>query len=384
MYNTQQWKRGAIDRALLDRVAGDLDDTADANPPPEGTMAALMRYAQAKRGLPVDGLGGPALLARIREDLGLAEHAQETTLAAAAHNTAQWHAGNLDRDMIDMLVDELTHALAAEPPAEHVLAALGWFFQSKYGLHADGMIGPNTRKRMQQVYGPESESSAEAASPSDGPSGGPSDDEINGPGQILELEPFTGPLGTRLPQTSAEVFEVSGFKGHRGKDGKIQADPAWKKQNIVTCHARGDCKPLPGVPGRLYVSVHRLMEPYLREALRRVQLACPEFEIVRLGGFVVRHMRHDPKRPLSLHATGFAFDINPRQNRAKYFKKGQGPELWSAAYWKHWPHHLPRSVVHAITSVGFAWGGDWNLNGSTLDQTFFDPMHFQLGGVRVR
>ena len=376
MYNTRQWKRGAIGRALIARVAGELDQAADANPPPEGTLVALMRYAQAQHDLPVDGLGEPVLLARIREDLGMEAHACAATLAAAAHNTAHWHAGNLDRDMIDMLVDELTHALAAEPPAEHVLAALAWFFQDQHGLRCDGLIGPNTYQRMQQVHAPEPAPPADDASPSHG--------EIAGPGQMLDFEPFVGPLGTRLPQTSKEVFEVSGFKGHRGKDDKIQADPAWKKANIVTCHARGDCEPLPGVPGRLYVSVHRLMEPYLREALRRVQIACPGFEIQRLGGFVVRHMRHDPQRPLSLHATGFAFDINPRQNRAKYFKRGQGPALWTAAYWQHWPHHLPRSVVHAFTSVGFAWGGDWNLNGTTLDQSFFDPMHFQLGGIRVR
>jgi hypothetical protein len=64
-----------------------------------------------------------------------------------------------------------------------------------------------------------------------------------------------------------------------------------------------------------------------------------------------RHKMLDPKRGLSLHAWGLAFDVDWDDN-------GVGT-----------PGNLPYNVVAVFKDHGFTWGGDW--------PKFRDPMHFQ-------
>ena len=173
--------------------------------------------------------------------------------------------------------------------------------------------------------------------------------------------PFDGPLD-RIPRTRAEFNAM--FGDPRGKNGK--PDPAWVKANIVTV------RDLPGVPSRWYFQCHRLVEPYLREAFRRAQLAAPEYRIERAASFVYRHQRHDPKRPLSDHSWGIACDVDSGLNRAVTFAPGETPEPWSPAWRKAWPDGLPQAFVEAFESVGFTWGGRW--------KGFTDPMHMSFSG----
>jgi len=188
--------------------------------------------------------------------------------------------------------------------------------------------------------------------------------------------PFAGPLA-RIPRNRQEVVEVFGdprLKDRRGKPTP-QPDPAWVERNIVEIHG---AKMFPGVPPKWFFQCHRLAEPYLREAFRRAQIACPEYQIERAGGFVFRHIRHDPKRALSMHAYGIAVDVDPARNQAVEFPAGKGPAAWSETWRGIWPKGLPPAFVDAFLSVGFTWGGDWNGDGRSEDHRFIDPQHWEL------
>jgi hypothetical protein len=184
--------------------------------------------------------------------------------------------------------------------------------------------------------------------------------------RATEWKPFDGPLD-RLPRNRREIYAMF------GNPGVGSPDKAWVKTNII------EVRDLPGVPRRWYVKLHRLAEPYWREGLRRAHIAAPEYEITRFGGYVFRHIRHDPSRPLSYHSWGIAGDQNPGTNQVEYFTaKRPAPEAWSPEYMKDWPRGVPKAFVEAMASVGFAWGSDWDEDGRTDDHTFLDPMHFEL------
>jgi len=183
---------------------------------------------------------------------------------------------------------------------------------------------------------------------------------------------WDGPL-EKQPRNRNELYAMFGDPGHSA------ADKDWAKKNIVHCHESLGTR-LPGVPKKWWVAVHRAVEPYLREALRRVQIACPDYEIERIAGYVWRPIRHKVGNPLSMHSWGIAVDINPHYNQAKTFKKGEGPVAWSEEYYKIWPKGktVPPELVQAFSSCGFAWGSDWDEDGISHDHTFYDPMHFEF------
>lgn len=179
---------------------------------------------------------------------------------------------------------------------------------------------------------------------------------------------FFGPLAV-IPRTRGDVYDTYGNPGV----GKV--DPKWERGNMVSA------RNLPGRwnkgSGKLYI--HRLAEPYLREALRRAGLF-QEFNcialrplgyITRLGCFAFRHQRHDPARPLSYHSWGIAVDINSEDNEGKYIK--HPIECWSEGWQQLWPAGVPRELVRAFESVGWRWGGRWRGKDG-----FIDPMHFEL------
>lgn len=236
------------------------------------------------------------------------------------------------------------------------------FWQEHHDLEVDGYGGPATQGSLEEVLAPASVP-AGGWPPFEGPPCG-------GSGRSdLPLQP----RGRR------ELYQLL------GNPGSGSLDKGWFRENIVELH-RSHGNRLPNVPAKWYVQVHRVVEPYLREALRRAGIADPHYRIERIGSFNFRHIRHDPSRPLSTHSWGVAVDIDPGRNFTKRFKRGEMPEAWSEEWMKIWPDGVSRAFVEAFQSCGFAWGADWDEDGTSTDHTFADPMHFEWiarDGMRI-
>lgn len=177
--------------------------------------------------------------------------------------------------------------------------------------------------------------------------------------EVLNYPKFIGPLSS-IPRTRNEVYAVFGNPGH-GKPSK-----KFQRQHLST--VRG----LPGTwnksSGKLYM--HDLMAPYFIEALRRAHENGSLSAVKKIGCYSFRHQQHDPRRKLSYHSWGIAFDVDPKHNRVVRFPAGKKPEPWSEIWMENWPQGVTREFVEAMESVGFLWGGRWDK--------FVDPMHFQL------
>jgi len=170
---------------------------------------------------------------------------------------------------------------------------------------------------------------------------------------------FDGPL-SYIPRGRKDVYELFGNPSNGPK-----VDKKWLKENIRTYRK---AMALPGVDPHRYVKLHKLAEPYVREALRRAALVS-DYRITRFGAFNYRLMRS--KNKLSYHSFGIAFDINPPENPAIRYKYPKDkPVPWSDEWHEIRPNGMDKPFVDAIKSVGFGWGGDW--------KTFADDMHFEL------
>lgn len=162
------------------------------------------------------------------------------------------------------------------------------------------------------------------------------------------------------PMTSAQWYAKVGTPGPPGS--------AWADENIV------DGKNYDERHG--YTGVHRLAKPYADEGIARVRST--GYRLIRVGGYVYRHMRDNPNMALSKHASGLALDLNAKQNFAKYFDvDDDGPEPFSPAWKAIWndPDAITPEAVAAMKSCGWKWGGDWKAPKGK--RGYKDPQHFQ-------
>lgn len=135
------------------------------------------------------------------------------------------------------------------------------------------------------------------------------------------------------------------FKFTELSKGQVDIDDTWEKDNLVVL--RNVLKT--GCSIQLHYKVVPIFEYCLGEAMRR----CPKYKIRMLGGHSARHMMHDPKKPLSTHSWGCAFDVNWDKNPVS----------------KTLITDLPPEWVAAFTEQGWNWGGAW--------KGVKDAMHFQ-------
>jgi hypothetical protein len=233
------------------------------------------------------------------------------------------------------------------------------FWQQNHDLEGDGKAGGMTQKSL--------------------------DDSIEREWETCPPPPCTGEDqfvdGKWLPWDGPEESQpksreqVEYFGNPETQPGSNQMSKTWYRKHIIECHQSNGNR-LPGIPAKWYIKVHKMVEPYLREALRRCEITS-DYAINRMGSYNFRHMGNDPGRSLSMHSFGAAFDVNPPDNSGMHYSRGNSPSAYSDRYMKRWPKGVPAEFVQAFNSCGFAWGSDWNEDGRTEDHTFLDPMHFE-------
>lgn len=162
---------------------------------------------------------------------------------------------------------------------------------------------------------------------------------------VLQREPAPlEPADQPQPVGHAQGTVIGSMSFRILEDGFIDPDPAWEAANI----ASGEVALL----GR--VTCHRLVFPQLHAAMTEIAEAglAGEIDPSDYGGcYVPRFIDRNPKKPLSMHAFGLAFDINVSENYLGT-KGSQHPE-----------------VVEILGRWGFEWGGLWERP---------DPMHFEM------
>lgn len=152
------------------------------------------------------------------------------------------------------------------------------------------------------------------------------------------------PAGQPKPVGYAEGTVIGSMSFRILKDGFIDPDPAWVSANI----ASGEVAILGTV------TCHRLVFPQLHAAMTEIAEAglADEIDVGDYGGcYVPRFIDRNPKRSLSMHAFGLAFDINVSENYLGT-RGDQNPQ-----------------VIEILGKWGFEWGGLWDHP---------DPMHFEM------
>lgn len=156
--------------------------------------------------------------------------------------------------------------------------------------------------------------------------------------------------------SAAERLKVFGtFTYCELPGGRIEISPRWVAQNLTECRlAKANGK------GKDVVTrCHHLVKEPLQHAFKEIA-ARGLWRLIHTfdGLWVARHMTWNPRRPLSSHSWGIAFDLNAATN----------------------PYNGPisaenRALNEVLGCYGFAWGGDWR--GAR------DAMHWELADLEA-
>jgi len=123
--------------------------------------------------------------------------------------------------------------------------------------------------------------------------------------------------------------------------GFVVQDEGWVREHIIEI-----VMPRVGI-----VRCHRLVAPAFLDAVEAYTAAGEAHKITEIYCHCARHKMGNPKRELSTHSWGIAFDCNPSENPV-------GSDGM-----------LSNKVIKAFEDQGFEWGGRWKTK---------DSMHFQM------
>lgn len=170
------------------------------------------------------------------------------------------------------------------------------------------------------------------------------------------------------PWPKQDPESMNAYYGNPDVNGDGQPDVAWEAANLVTI-----IPPYPMQwswgPVCKSIRVHKKVADAMRWCLNEIgnQFNPTQRSLYHLdqigGAYNFRAMRGSNSR-LSIHSWGAAIDLAPLRNPlgARYNpSKGMMPAL----------------AVRIFEAAGIVWGGDWNNNHRTDDQTVLDSMHFQ-------
>lgn len=171
---------------------------------------------------------------------------------------------------------------------------------------------------------------------------------------------------TQAALVAAYGNPLTGSRPHPTQRGWFEPGEAWKRANIVSIQT-ADLPGFPDYPGQktTRIQLHRTVAPVFKATWAElVRRGLNDKLRTYDGSLACRHMGHDPRRPISVHAYGAAIDFDARWN-------GYGVPLEHA--------QINREVVRCFQECGWEWGGLWST-------PYEDAMHFQwtngLSGVR--
>lgn len=160
----------------------------------------------------------------------------------------------------------------------------------------------------------------------------------------------------KYPKVSKWNGSYGQFRYRELSGGRIEVDPQWVAENIVTIK-------LPGI--NQYVQVHRLAADNFIQAFTYIQNGSATINGRRVplrnliktmdGTYVTRHVNWDPSRGLSNHSWGTAIDINAA-GHFRYVNPSEEPYDPNLILWEK-----------AFKPAGFSWGNRYG-----------DSMHFEM------
>lgn len=219
-------------------------------------------------------------------------------------NLAQLDAEKIDRDVLGELIRCGARSI-----------------QASAGLKVDGLAGPATVDAIEEVL----QRSKKAPQ-----------------GHSAKRPQYQVPI----PRKNAieSLYGSFSYKQNPKTPGAIIIDPKWVRENITGLTLHTGQK----------IWVHRLIAFELAELYEK---ACKVsgYTPRKIASWVPRHMRWDPKRSLSRHSWGIAFDIDWKENGVgmvdtPLHRHPEWCETFRAAGW----------------NCGIYWGSRYN-----------DPMHFE-------
>ncbi|QGT99927.1 hypothetical protein SYNTR_1334 [Candidatus Syntrophocurvum alkaliphilum] len=309
----------------------------------QNTHNAVENFQRAK-GIQVDGIVGSQTKSALQEEV-----AKSIALRASLRYSDQTLSIGSRGEAVSALQDDLTRQ------GFNTYGVDGIFgqnthnavenFQRAKGIQADGIVGPQTKLALQEEV---AKSNAYRASLTYNANTNNNTNTTVSRGSRTDIH--------RYPHLSKVNGEFGQFRYRSLQGGRIEIDPVWVQENIVTIT-------LPGLNRQ--VQVHKNAAPNFIHAFTLIKKGTaningrevPLLSLIETmdGTWVPRHVMWNPSRGLSNHSWGTAIDINAAGN-LRYVCPTNEPNHPNLILWEK-----------AFKPAGFSWGNRFN-----------DAMHYEI------